>query len=67
VVPSATNAFMSFGRPRPVTLTELPACFTTWAAARMPTVVGATIALRSGYFCRRPLASLVLLVASSSP
>ena len=67
MVPSATNAFMSFGRPRPVTLTALAACFTTWAAARMPTVVGATMTLRFGYFWRRPLASLVLFVASSSP
>ena len=52
-----TNGFMSLGKPRPVTLTEsdLPACETTWAAARMPTVVGATMTLRSGYLVSRRL------------
>src|SRR5258707_14675082 len=43
---------MSFGKPSPVTLTvaDLPAWLTTWAAARIPTVVGATMTLRFGYF-----------------
>src|ERR1044072_4477468 len=60
---------MSFGKPRPVTLTE--SCFlapdTTCAAARMPTVVGATMTLRFGYLVSRALACVVLVVASSSP
>src|ERR1700684_1100524 len=54
--PSATYAFISSGVPRPVTMT-LPFHFgvaTTWAAARMPTVVGEMMPLRFGYFSSRP-------------
>src|SRR5450631_3163305 len=60
---------MSFGKPRPVTLTDadLPAALTTWAAARIPTVVGATMTFRLGYLVSRPLAWVVLTSALSSP
>ena len=65
-----TNGFMSFGKPRPVTLTESDflASVTTWAAARMPTVVGATMTLRFGYLvsracaCGRALGGVVIAV-----
>ena len=49
-MPSATYFFIESGVPSPVTLT-LPLYFgesTTWAAARMPTVVGEMMPLRFG-------------------
>ena len=60
---------MSLGKPRPVTLTESDffCCETTCAAARMPTVVGATMTFRFGYWVSSAWAWVVLLVASSSP
>ena len=49
-MPSATYFFIESGVPRPVTMT-LPLYLdvaTTWAAARMPTVVGEMMPLRFG-------------------
>ena len=50
VAPDSTQPAISDGSPRPVTLISpiFPASVTAWHAARMPTVVGAMIALRSG-------------------
>src|SRR5438067_849729 len=69
MVPSPTYFLSELGVPRPVSaiLPLYLGVSRTWAAARMPTVVGEMMPLRLGCDCSRPWVTWVAVVGSSLP
>ena len=69
MVPSATYFLSESGVPRPVSaiLPLYLGVSRTWAAARMPTVVGEMMPLRLGWDCSSPWVTWVAVVGSSLP